>query len=218
MYIIIAGGGKVGYYLAKELLEDGHEILVIEKDAKTAWQIGTELGDGSVMRGMADEAATMEKAGANRADLIIAVTGDDEDNLVISQVARLRFNVPRVIARVNNPKNEDLFRRLGIDVTVSSTRFILSLIEQELPSKAFIPLVNLRTVGMEFVELHVLPDSQLIGRRISDVSLPPGSTFSLIVRDKKPLIPTADTVVEVEDRLFGFTPSSEESNFERVVS
>ncbi len=218
MYIIIAGGGKVGYYLAKELLEDGHEILVIEKDAKTALQIGTELGDGSVMRGMADEAATMERAGANRADLIIAVTGDDEDNLVISQVARLKFNVPRVIARVNNPKNEELFRRLGINITVSSTRFILSLIEQELPSKVFIPLVNLRTVGMEFIELHVLPDSQLVGKRLGDVTLPPGSTFSLIVRAQKPLIPTADTVVEVDDRLFGFTPVAQESDFKRVVS
>jgi len=170
------------------------------------------------MRGMADEAATMERAGANRADLIIAVTGDDEDNLVISQVARLKFNVPRVIARVNNPKNEELFRRLGINITVSSTRFILSLIEQELPSKAFIPLVNLRTVGMEFIELHVLPDSQLVGKRLGDVTLPPGSTFSLIVRDQKPLIPTADTVVEVDDRLFGFTPVAQESDFKRVVS
>src|SRR5579883_1910374 len=127
MYIIIAGGGKVGYYLAKELLADGHEILVIEKDHKSVMQIGGELGEGAVMRGMADEAATMERAGGNRADLVIAVTGDDEDNLVICQMARLRFNVPRTIARVNNPQNEELFHRLGIDITVSSTKLILSL-------------------------------------------------------------------------------------------
>ena len=147
MYIIIAGGGKVGYYLAKELLADGHEVLVIEKDPKQVMQLSAELGEGAVMRGMADEAATMERAGGGRADLVIAVTGEDEDNLVICQVARLKFKVARTIARVNNPQNEELFHRLGIDITVSSTKLILSLIEQELPSRPFIPLVKLRSIA-----------------------------------------------------------------------
>ena len=182
MYIIIAGGGKVGYYLAKELLADGHEVLVIERDFKTARQIGHEIGEGAVMRGMADEATTMERAGGGRADLVIAVTGDDEDNLVICQVARRRFNVPRTIARVNNPQNEELFHKLGIDVTVSSTKLILSLIEQELPSRPFIPLVNLRSIGMEIVELNALADSPLVGKSIGDLKLPPRSTISLIMR------------------------------------
>lgn len=217
MYIIIAGGGKVGYYLAKELLADGHEILVIEKDPKNAAQIGAELGEGAVMRGMADEASTLERAGGNRADLVIAVTGEDEDNLVICQVARLRYNVPRTIARVNNPKNEELFHRLGIDITVSSTKLILSLIEQELPSRPFIPLVTLRSAGMEIVELNVLSNSPLIGRRIADLNLPPSSTLSLIIRDGQAVIPTLETVIQAADQLIGFTPIADHGKVEQAV-
>lgn len=217
MYIIIAGGGKVGYYLAKELLADGHEILVLEKDPKNVMQIANELGEGAVMRGMADEAATMERAGGNRADLVIAVTGDDEDNLVICQMARLRFNVPRTIARVNNPQNEELFHRLGIDITVSSTKLILSLIEQELPSRPFIPLVNLRSIGMEIVELNVLSNSPLLGKKIGDLNLPAGSTISLLIRSNQTLIPTLETIIETDDKLIGFTPIANEGQVERAV-
>ncbi len=211
MYIIIAGGGKVGYYLAKELLADGHEILVIERDYKKVHQISAQLGEGAVMRGQADEAATLERAGVNRAGLVIAVTGDDEDNLVICQVARRRFDVPRTIARVNNPQNEELFHKLGIDVTVSSTKLILSLIEQELPSRPFIPLVHLRSIGMEIVELNALSGSPLIGKQLGDLNLPPGSTVSLVIRGAGTIIPASDTVVQLDDKLIGFTPIGDES-------
>lgn len=217
MYIIIAGAGKVGYYLGKELQADGHEILVIERDYKKAHQAGAQLGEGAVMRGQADEAATLERAGANRTDLVIAVTGDDEDNLVICQVARRRFNVPRMIARVNNPQNEELFHRLGIDITVSSTKLILSLIEQELPSRPFIPLVHLRSIGMEIVELAAVTGSPLIGRRVGDLHLPPGSTVSLIMRGSQTVIPTPDTVVEPDDRLIGFAPMAREGELVQAV-
>ncbi len=217
MYIIVAGGGKVGYYLAKELLADGHEILVIERDYKKARQIAGGLGEGAVLRGQADEATTLERAGGNRAELVIAVTGDDEDNLVICQMARRRFNVPRMIARVNNPQNEELFHRLGIDVTVSSTKLILSLIEQELPSRPFISLVHLRSIGMEIVELQAIAGSPLIGRRISEINLPPKSTISLIMRGDQTVIPQPDTMVQTDDKLIGFTPTAHESELARSV-
>ena len=217
MYIIIAGGGKVGYYLAKELLADGHEVLVIEKDPRQVMQLSVELGEGAVMRGMADETATMERAGGSRADLVIAVTGEDEDNLVICQVARLRFKVARTIARVNNPQNEELFHRLGINITVSSTRLILSLIEQELPSRPFIPLVKLRSIGMEIVELALLANSPLIGKKVSNINLPPGSTVSLIIRDEQTVIPTSETVMQPGDKLIGFTPIAVEGQVEQAV-
>src|SRR5262249_54148617 len=112
MYAIVAGGGKVGYYLAKELVEQGHEVLVIERDSHQCAVIQEDLG-GSVMQGDAAEASVLAEAGTGRADVIVAVTGDDEDNLVISQVAKKRFQVPRAIARINNPKNEQIFRMLG---------------------------------------------------------------------------------------------------------
>jgi trk system potassium uptake protein TrkA len=166
---------------------------------------------------MADETATMERAGGSRADLVIAVTGDDEDNLVICQVARLRFKVARTIARVNNPQNEELFHRLGINVTVSSTRLILSLIEQELPSRPFIPLVKLRSIGMEIVELALLANSPFIGKKVSDLNLPPGSTVSLIIRDEQTVIPTSETVMQPGDKLIGFTPIAKEGQVEQAV-
>src|SRR3972149_3832467 len=151
MYIIVVGGGKVGYYLAKELVEEGHEVLVIEKDAAKAERIAEELGDIS-LRGDGCEASTMEMAGFGRADMVIAVTGDDEDNLVTCQVAKAKFKVPRTIARINNPKNEEIFKKLGIDTTVSATTAILSQIEQELPAHPLIPLLTLKGGGLEHGE------------------------------------------------------------------
>src|SRR5687768_6626016 len=112
MYIVIGGGGKVGFYLAKQLIDEGHEILVIEQDKKKCERITEELGSVCT-RGDACEARVLEEGGTNRADLVIAVTGDDEDNLIICQVAKSLFGVPRTIARVNNPKNEPIFSKLG---------------------------------------------------------------------------------------------------------
>ncbi|MFQ5880434.1 MAG: potassium channel family protein, partial [Dehalococcoidia bacterium] len=124
MYIIVVGGGKVGYYLAKELVEDGHEVLAIEKDSAKCAAIAEELGD-IVLRGDGCEVRVLEQAGMGRADMVIAVTGDDEDNLVVCQVAKHRFGVGRTIARINNPKNELIFKKLGIPTTVSATAAIL---------------------------------------------------------------------------------------------
>ncbi|MBO0795540.1 MAG: TrkA family potassium uptake protein, partial [Ktedonobacteraceae bacterium] len=132
MYIIIGGGGEVGYYLARNLLGHGHEVLLLEKDAARYQTLSEELGQ-SIFKGDACEARTLEEAGARRADVVIAVTGEDEDNLVVCQLAKKRFNVARTIARLNNPKHEELFQKLGIDVTVSPTKTILSLVESELP-------------------------------------------------------------------------------------
>src|SRR6478609_998169 len=124
MYIIVVGGGKVGYYLTKTLVNEGFEVLLIEKLSKKA-AIYAERFGSVVLEGEGAESTTLEAAGISRADVVIAVTGDDEDNLVICQTAKKRFNVPRTIARVNNPKNEEIFRRLGIEMTVSTTEVIL---------------------------------------------------------------------------------------------
>src|SRR4051794_29058802 len=126
MYIIVVGGGKVGYYLTKTLVNEGYEVLLIEKSAKKVAVYAERFG-AVVLEGDGAEFSTLEKAGTGRAEVVIAVTGDDEDNLVICQTAKMQFDVPRTIARVNNPKNEELFKRLGIDVTVSSTNIILSI-------------------------------------------------------------------------------------------
>ncbi|MCO5228555.1 MAG: TrkA family potassium uptake protein [Thermomicrobiales bacterium] len=120
MYVIVVGAGKVGYYLAKTLLMEDHEVLLIERDVSKVEYYAERLG-AVVIRGDGAEASVLEQAGAVRADVVVAVTGEDEDNLVVCQVAKNRFKVGRTIARVNNPKNEQLFRLLGVDVTVSQT-------------------------------------------------------------------------------------------------
>ena len=201
MYIIVVGGGKVGYYLARELVEEGHEVLVIEKDNSKCERIAEELGD-IALRGDGCEAATMEIAGFGRADMVIAVTGDDEDNLVTCQVAKVKFNVPRTVARINNPKNEEIFKRLGIDTTVSATAAILAHIEQELPTHPLIPLLTLKGGGLEIVEVKVPATSPAVGKRIRDILLPQQSLIVLIVDEEgTPRVPSSDVVIRAGDEV-----------------
>jgi len=205
MYIIIVGGGKVGYYLAKQLVEDGHEVLVIEKDAAKCQQIADELGD-IVLRGDGCEGITLEAAGTGRADLFIAVTGDDEDNLVACQVAKNKFSVGRTVARLNNPKNEVIFKKLGIDTTVSSTALILANIEQELPSHPLIPLLTIKGGGLEIVEVKVPPSSAMVGKRIGELLLPQQCLIALIIDGEGvPRVPTSDTTIRAGDEVVAVT-------------
>src|SRR5438552_2931538 len=164
--VLIGGGGDVGYYLTKSLLSKGHEVLLLEKGASRYQSLSDELGQ-SVVRGDACEARTMEEVGAHRADVVIAVTGEDDDNLVICQMAKKRFKVARTIARLNNPKYDLLFQKLGIDITVSPTRSILSLIEAELPGSSFVTLMTLRRAGLGIIEVRVLPDSPIVGKTLN---------------------------------------------------
>src|SRR5207237_926414 len=162
MYAIIAGGGKVGFFLARELIEHGHEVLIIEQNSERAEFIANELGN-VVLRGNADEASTLAEAGAERAAVVIAVTGDDEDNLVLLQVAKRRFGTRRTIARINDPRNENLFRMLGIDATVNATQVMLSVLEQEIPPANLVPLLRLRNTDVAVVEAIVGARSPGIG-------------------------------------------------------
>ncbi len=142
MFVLVVGGGKVGYYLTKELSESGHEVVLMEKDRVRADQIADEIGSIVVAKDGCEGSALAE-AGANRADIVAAVTGDDEDNLVICQMAKHHFAVPKTIARVNNPKNEPLFQHLGVDELISPTRMILGSIEQDIPVHELLHLASL---------------------------------------------------------------------------
>jgi len=217
MYIVVIGGGKVGYYLAKALLEERHEVLLIERDRRRAMQIANDLGEGVVLRGDGAEAATLEAAGVSRADVVCAVTGEDEDNLVVSQVAKRHFSVKRTIARINNPRNEDIFIKLGIDVTVSATQFIISLIEQEIPTTPFVNLLTLRGIGMEIVDLYMSDDCPWVGRRIGDLALPPDTVLSLLIHDGARSFPTKDTVLALGDHLIGLTSLESEARLHEML-
>ena len=215
MYIIVGGGGKVGFYLGRELIAQGHEVLIIEKDAARVELIESELGD-VVQKGNADEASILAEAGTNRADVMVAVTGDDDDNLVICQVVKRRFNVPRVVARINNPKNERIFSLLGIDATVSSTDVILSIIEQEIPSQSLVPLLRLRRTDVEVVEAVLPDDSPLAGLPLRDLDLPPESSIAVIVRDGEAIFPTGTTELESGDELIALTRSRHEEALRQI--
>ena len=211
MYIIIIGGGRLGYHLTKALLDEGQEVLVIEKDAASSQIIINELGS-VCLHGDGCEAATLEAAGTARADMLIAVTGDDEDNLIACQVAKHKFNVPRTISRVRNPKHDKLFKILGVDVTVSSTSLILEHIKHELPSHTLIHLMDIQERGLTIVDIKIPPGSASVGKQVKELELPPESILSLIIRkQKKPTVPASNTVLEAEDQIIAVTrPETEE--------
>lgn len=216
MYIIVVGGGKVGYYLTKTLLTEDHEVLLIEREGYKVENFSERLGS-VVLQGDGAEASVLAEAGAARADVVIAVTGEDEDNLVICQMAKQKFHVGRTIARVNNPKNENLFRLLGIDVTVSQTNFILNLIGQAIPERSFIHLMNLRYAGLAIVEASITERSPVANRAISDVDLPVSCAIAAIARGKEVIIPESDTVIEVGDEIIAVTHLKQEDELRNLL-
>lgn len=217
MYIIVIGGGKVGYYLAKELIDEGHEVLIIEKDKGRAARIAEELGS-VVMRGDGCEAAILMQAGIARSDVVIAVTGDDEDNLVATQVAKARFNVPRAIARINNPKNENIFRILGVDATVSHTDIILAQIEERIPAHPLLHLMRQRDSGLEIVEATLNEHSPVVGRKIKNLPLPPETKLLVIIRGRETIIPVGETVPEVGDEVVALTREGNEGYLQQLFT
>jgi trk system potassium uptake protein len=200
MFVIVVGGGKVGYYLTKELVGAGHEVVLMEKDPGRASQIADEIGS-IVITHDGCEGRYLAEAGCNRADVVAAVTGDDEDNLVICQMAKHHFDVPRTIARVNNPKNEELFRHLGVDEIISPTRMILGSIEQDIPVHELLHLAALGESDLEIIEAHLQPGSPAIGRAPRDLQIPDECSLFAVVRDGQasPLRP--DTVLEAGDKV-----------------
>ena len=217
MYIMIGGGGQVGYYLAKGLQHEGHEVLLLEKNGERYRELQEQLGT-SVARGDACEVRVLEEYGCVRADAIVAVTGEDEDNLVICQVAKIRFKVPRTIARVNNPRNNVLFVKLGVDRTVSPTDTILHIVESEIPHHSLVPLMELTRAGLNLVELTVPEDSPAITRTLQDLQLPRSVNVALIARGDENITPSGDTIIEPEDRLFALvTPDGESALRETIL-
>ncbi len=205
MYIIIIGGGRVGYYLAKALLDEDHEVLIIEKNAAFCDIITEEMGSICI-RGDGCEAATLEEVGTGRADMLVAVTGDDEDNLVACQVAKHKFNVPRTIARIRNPQNERIFKALGIDVTVSTTNIILEMIEKEVPTHPLTHLLTLSDSGLEIVEIRIPPGSTSIGKPIKELAFPADSKLALIIpADRNPHIPNPNSTLHEGDQIVALT-------------
>ena len=200
MYVIIAGGGKVGWNLARELIAKGQEVSLIESDHRRYRVVEEEL-EHAVQYGDATELWVLERGGIQRADLVIAVTGDDEDNMLICQVAREKYEVARIVARVNNPRNLQHFKLLGIQPAVSATDLILRLIEHEVPEYGLVQLLALEEERLEIIELEVAPGSVAAGRRVADVSLPDGSLIISVLRHGTGFVPKADSVINAGDQV-----------------
>src|SRR5215211_486282 len=195
MYVLIVGAGKVGWNLARELIAKRHEITVIESDPVRFSVVEQEL-EHSAQYGDGSELWVLE-----RADLVVAVTGDDEDNILISQVAREKYGVTRVVARCNNPRNLQHFELLGVKPAISATDLILRLIEHEVPKYGLVHLLDLPEERLEIIELEVANGSDAAGRKVKELGLPDGSLVISILRDGGGFVPHGDSVVEAGDEV-----------------
>ena len=217
MYVLIAGGGKAGANVMRTLVRNGHEATIIEQDPDRYERLEAEF-EHQAMHGDATELFVLEKAGIKRPpDLVLALTGDDEDNLVISQLAKEKYGVPKVIARVNDPRNQAHFDLLGISPTVSATGSIMALIEHEVPEHGLIHLLELRKENLEIVELIVDKGSACEGKRIGAVDLPEGARLISVVRDGKAEIADGDTQLQAGDQVLAILESGKEDELRIVL-
>jgi trk system potassium uptake protein TrkA len=200
MYVIVVGAGKVGWNLARELIDKGNELTVVENDRSRFATVEEEL-EHAAQYGDGSELWVLERAGIERADLVIAVTGDDEDNILICQVAREKYGVDRVIARCNNPRNLQHFELLGVKPAVSATDLILRLIEHEVPRVGLLHLLDLPQERLEIIELEVRAGSPAAGKQVRELGIPEGSLVISILRDGTGFVPLADSVIEEGDEV-----------------
>jgi trk system potassium uptake protein TrkA len=200
MYVIVVGAGKVGLNLARELIDKGNELTVVESDRARFQTVEEEL-EHAAQYGDGSELWVLERAGIERADLLVAVTGDDEDNILISQVAREKYGVARVVARCNNPRNLQHFELLGVRPVISATDLILRLIEHEVPKYGLVHLLDLPEERLEIIELEVGDGSPAAGRAVKELGLPDGSLVISILREGGGFVPTGDSVIQPGDEV-----------------
>lgn len=198
MYIVIAGGGKIGYYLAKTLMPYKHKITVIERQKDLCEKIANQL-NVCVINGDGTNIDHLEESMVGEADIFIAVTGKDEDNLIACQLAKRNFGVNRTIARVNNPKNITVFEKLGVDIAVSSTSIIADLIEQEVDYIGMKTLLKLKGGKITLSELLVIPDSPVKNKSLKELSIPKDCLLISVIREDSVIIPNGETVLQVGD-------------------
>jgi len=206
MYVLIIGGGRIGYHLTRALLYADHEVAVIERDSSRIRVLSSEFGNIAI-QGDGSEANILLTAGIERADVLIATTGNDEDNLATCQIAINLFNIPRTIARINNPENEALFDVLGIHVTVSSTQIILSEIEEELPVAIEVELLPARG-NRQVIRIEIPQESSAIDQLLFSLPLPPDTIINAIISGNGEFKPIdKDTLIEPFDEIIAITHS-----------
>lgn len=198
--VVIIGGGKLGYYLARNMLDRDYSVMLIEKDKLRCLRIANEL-DAEVIHGDGTEIEVLESAGLMGADFCIAVTGSDQDNLVACQLAKKSFQVGRVVTRANNPRNLEVLRKLGADIAVSSTEIITRMIEQEVESVGMHLLASLNKGKAAIITVTLQPGAEVDGRRVKDIHMPQSSLIVSILRQEQLIIPKGDTVIRAGDEI-----------------
>jgi trk system potassium uptake protein TrkA len=209
MYIIIVGGGKVGYYLAKTLISYKHEVVVIEPQRELCEKIANDLNI-SVCNGDGTTIEKLDEMKASKADILIAVTGRDEDNLIVCQLAKRNFKVKRTISRVNNPKNIEVFQKLGVDIAVSSTSIIADLIEQEVDYTGMKTLMKLKNGKIVLSELVITEQALVCGKSLKDISLPRDCILISVIRDEEVIIPNGFTVLKSGDYIIAVSSQKDQ--------
>ena len=217
MFVLVTGGGKVGSNVARTLLRAGHEVAIVEQ-RRDHWEELEEEFEHRAILGDATEIFVLQQAGIERPpDLVVAVTGDDEDNMVICQMAREHFHAPKVIARVNDPRNQPHFDLLGISPTVSATQTIMALIEHEVPEHELIHLLELRKENLEIVEVQIDKSSPSAGKRVSGLKLPAGARLISVMRGGQAEIPDSETELRPGDQVLAILEPGKEDELRRVL-
>ena len=218
MYILLVGGSTLSFNLAKDLLQRFHEVLIVERDRERGEELSRMLGD-VVLRGDGCEASVLEMAGASRADTLIATTREDKDNLTACQVAKAIFRVPRTISTINDPRNEPLFKKLGVDVTISVTDIILSNIEHQIPERSVVQLLEIEESGAELVSVKVPSDGGIDGKRLEDIELPEGTLITLVIgKNGAAQPPKPDLVLKEADEIIALTSAEDIETLRATLS
>jgi trk system potassium uptake protein TrkA len=217
MYVLIAGGGKAGANVMRTLLRNGQEATLIEQE-RDRFDVLEQEFEHQVMLGDATEIYVLEKAGIRRPpDLVLALTGDDEDNMVICQLAKEKYSVPKVIARVNDPRNQVHFDLLGISPTVCATSSILGLVEHEVPEHELVHLLELRKENLEIVEVQIDKGSPCAGKKVEKLSLPEGSRLISVMRNGRAEIAVGSTELQPGDQVLAILEPGKEDELKRVL-
>lgn len=215
-YVIVVGGGLVGFYLARALQKNGHEVTIIERDPDNYELVSAQV-DCPVLLGDGSATSVLERAGASRANVLCAVTNHDQDNLIACQVGKFRFGIPKAVARVKNPKNEAVMRRLGVDTTVSSTSIISNVIESELPTSPTHHVASLPSCGLGIVEYRVSRVSPLVGKSLGEIELPPQCQIVAVLREGRALTGAGTMKLECGDAILTLVPQEEEAAVRRIL-
>ncbi len=217
MFVLIVGGGKVGFSLSEILLGMGHEVMLVERRPER-YNFLKERLEESVIYGDGTEIYVLEQSGIERADVVVAVTGDDEDNIIVSQLAKEKYGAQKVIARVNNPRNQGTFDLLGIHTTVSSTAAILSLIEHEVvPADRLVHLLTLKEQDLQIVEAAITARSPAKGKEINELDLPQGMLIISVLRGAHSMVPSGSTVLQEGDRVLAILSPGMEEKMRSVI-